>query len=255
MEDKYFKYIAFGLGIIALILFTAFIYKNFSPPMPENRDAFSQHPGEAVLNNVPNPPLNISGCNTKESCIDYCSYPENARKCLTFLTRRGVNPYVLPDAPGLCQNKEQCEAYCMENFAECEYYKAYEKGIVSGVFDNNYSDIIIPVPSQNQTVKFYKIASSHFGDKNIGREFERFKSMGINSYSFGGGGSYLMGGEFVNDMGIYKEKSANEYGFETRASYYIGKSHLNGFKFVYSTVYGLGFMVFSAIQESFAGAG
>ena len=128
MEDKYFKYIAFGLGIIALILFTAFIYKNFSPPMPENRDAFSQHPGEAVLNNVPNPPLNISGCNTKESCIDYCSYPENARKCLTFLTRRGVNPYVLPDAPGFARIKSSAKLTAWKILLNASIIKRMKKG-------------------------------------------------------------------------------------------------------------------------------
>ena len=54
-------------------------------------------------------------------------------------------------------------------------------------------DIIIPVPSQIRLSNSIRLPAAILETEHR-KEFERFKSMGINSYSFGGGGSYLMGG-------------------------------------------------------------
>ncbi len=220
MKRDYATYIIFFLITIIFAMIIFFVFKNI------NKQEISSESSEKI---------NLTGCQTKESCIEYCSKPENNQKCINFILEKNSFKF-FPFSPGNCQNKNECDEYCAENKAECDYYANYSMKAIENIFNKNYSDIIIPVNSPEKEITFYKIGSSHFFDTEINKEFESFKEIGINSYSFWVEVSYILG-DVAYDI------NPSEYGIElwpgyniewkSRASYLIGKTHLNKLKSVY----------------------
>jgi len=221
MKKDYSNYLIFILIIIIVVIIIFLVLKNI------NKQNIS-------LENLSSSEMNIAGCQNKESCIEYCSIPANNQKCANFVLQKDFKFF--PFSPGNCQTNEECNEYCRDNKAECDYYANYTTKTIENIFNKNYSDIIIPVNSPEKEIVFYKLGSSHFFDSEINKEFENFKDIGINSYSFGFEVSYILG-----DVAYDINNSA--YGIEiwpgyfkewkSRASYLIGKAHLNELKSVY----------------------
>ncbi len=221
MKREYENYLIFILITIILVIIIFLVVKNI------NKKEFSSESSEKI---------NAEGCQDKESCMKYCSKPENNQKCVNFILQKNSFKF-FPFSPGNCQNKNECDKYCAENKAECDYYANYSTKAIENIFNKNYSDIIIPVNSSEEEIVFYKIGSSHFFDTEINKEFENFKEIGINSYNFWVEVSYILG-DVAYDI------DPDEYGIElwpgyaiewkSQASYLIGKAHLNKLKLIYS---------------------
>ncbi len=234
MKRGYTNYIIAVLSIIILVMAVFLIFKNIEKQKPDSDSSSISREGMPEESSAE---TKIGGCQTRESCIEYCSMPENNQKCINFFTKKSNAKVFFPFPPGDCKNKEVCDNYCNKNKAECDYYTAYAAKAIENIFDKNESDIIIPVKSPEREIAFYKIGTSHFLDPRINREFENFKENGINAYSFPVEVSYLLG-DVAYDI------NSTEYGIETwpgyfeawktGAAYLIGKTHLNGLKFIYT---------------------
>ncbi len=221
MKKDYSNYIIFILIIILFAMIIFFIFKNIN-----KQEVFLESSEK----------INITGCQTKEFCMEYCSKPENNQKCVNFVLQKNSFKF-FPFSPEDCKNKEECDKYCAENKDECDYYANYSIKAIENIFNKNYSDIIIPVNSPEKEIIFYKIGSSHFFDAEINKEFENLKEIGINSYNFGVEVSYILG-DVAYDI------NPDEYGIEiwpgyfiewkSRASYLLGKTHLNKLKSIYT---------------------
>ncbi len=222
MKKSYANYFIFILIAIILIMIIFLAVKNI------NKEEFSSGDSEKI---------NAEGCQDKESCMEYCSKPGNNQKCVNFILQKNSFKF-FPFSPGNCQNKNECDKYCLENKAECDYYANYSAKAIENIFNKNYSDIIIPVNSSKEEIVFYKIGSSHFFDTEINKEFENFKdNIGINSYNFWVEVSYILGDVAYDidpaERGIeFWPGYAIEW--KSQASYLIGKTHLNNLKSVYS---------------------
>lgn len=224
----YLKYITMALIAIIVVLSSLLVLDNIDPIKKEG-----QNKKDALAS--PNSATGITGCYSKEACVEYCKKPENYRRCFNFIISKYTAREFFPFPPGNCQNKEECNEYCEISMDECVYYKAYARETVKNAFEGNFSDIIIPVNYSAKEAGFYKITSSHFMDYNINKEFETFKKMGINSYSFWVEVSYILGdvAYSINTSNYGKTWPGYFKEWKSRAAYLIGKAHLSKLKFVY----------------------
>ena len=71
----------------------------------------------------------VLGCNSADSCLDFCSNPDNAQECTDFANRVGLRGGETTQGPGGCQTGETCSAYCSDpaNYNSCANF-ARENG-------------------------------------------------------------------------------------------------------------------------------
>lgn len=65
------------------------------------------------------------GCDSAESCSNFCDDPANADKCSNFANQVGLLGGTTQEGPGGCQTAETCGAYCADpaNYAQCSSHQ------------------------------------------------------------------------------------------------------------------------------------